>query len=91
MDKLGIISSIDIEQLKNQNILNNTNGFNALPGGYNLNEKKSVEEGETAIFWTSSTYNLNSAYYRKLEDSKSGIHRYYSRKGRGYSVRCIQN
>jgi uncharacterized protein (TIGR02145 family) len=69
----------------------NANGFNALPGGYSLNEKKSVEKEESAIFWTSTEYYIESAYYRKLEASKGGIHRYYSNKSRGCSVRCVKD
>ncbi|MCK4747186.1 MAG: hypothetical protein KAT15_09130, partial [Bacteroidales bacterium] len=69
----------------------NANGFNALPGGYSLNEKKSVEKEGSAIFWTSTEYSIGSAYYRKLEASKGGIHRYYSKKSRGCSVRCVQD
>jgi uncharacterized protein (TIGR02145 family) len=67
------------------------NGFNALPGGYYLNENKSAEKDKSAVFWTSTEYNTETAYYRKIVQSKGGIHRYYNDKSRGYSVRCLKD
>ena len=74
-----------------EGITSNSNGFNALPGGYNLSETKSVEKEKSTIFWTSTEYSFESAYYRKIEDSKGGIHRYYSKKYKGYAVRCVRD
>lgn len=69
----------------------NGNGFNALPGGFQLSESKSVELGESVIYWTATNYKAESAFYRKIEDSKGGIHKYYSDKNKGYSVRCVKD
>ncbi|MCP4309718.1 MAG: hypothetical protein GY790_00515, partial [Bacteroidetes bacterium] len=68
-----------------------TNGFNALPGGYSLNKTTFLGIDKSAIFWTSTEQRGSSAYYRKIEDSKGGIHRYYSEKSTAYAVRCVKD
>ena len=56
-----------------------------------MSETNSVEKEKSAVFWTSTKYSMESAYYRKIEASKGGIHRYYSHKAKGYAVRCIKD
>jgi uncharacterized protein (TIGR02145 family) len=72
----------------------NQSGFTALPGGfrYTASGNNFAYSGTYAIFWTSTLYNSNNAYYRRLLNNAVTIYRYYSEINNvGESVRCVKN
>lgn len=73
------------------NTLKDNKSFNAVFSGLMTTDEESVEMGETAVFWTATDYKTESAVYRKVEDSKGGIHKFYSDQSRRYSVRCVKD
>lgn len=71
----------------------NSSGFSALPAGdYDSGEKKCIEFGEFACFWSATEYNDGGAYCRFLRSTYDYIYRgqNYS-KFDGYSVRCVKD
>ncbi|MBN1340357.1 MAG: hypothetical protein JXA03_13590, partial [Bacteroidales bacterium] len=63
-------------------------GFTALPGGNLVNNIIFADIGDMAHFWTSSsgdTYNANYRYFWIY----TNIHRNFSSKENGYSLRCL--
>lgn len=66
-------------------------GFSALPGGY-FSEIDSHFNGLLYVgcWWQATAYSSTSAWYRAFNNS-STIHRYYSPKSTGYSIRCIKD
>ncbi len=70
---------------------NNETGFTALPSGYCYDDGRFNNIGYSAIFWTateSSSYNM---WARLLYYSQSGIYRYESDEGVGFSVRLVKD
>jgi len=67
----------------------NSNGFNALPGGYldstftNINEK--------GIWWTSSSLNNDFGIGKEIHNGSESIWPFYGNKVNGYSIRCIKD
>lgn len=75
----------------NDQTINNTTGFSALPtgclyDGSNLN----YNIGILTDFWCSSQYNNNSAYYVELHKQGALVRYNLSSKCDGYSVRCVK-
>lgn len=67
-------------------------GFNALPGGcYGTSEKAFFHKGKVGMFYTSTSYGSDFAYYRDLDCSDSTVFRGHRNKRIAYSVRCIKN
>jgi len=69
----------------------NYSGFNALPGGRNAFDGSFMAIGTHGMWWTATAYDSNSAWYRTLHHSQSGISRTYYDKVDRYMVRCIKN
>ncbi len=71
---------------------NGTNdfGFTALPGGYRGNNGGFNFFGSCG-FWSSSEYNTNNAWRRRLYHNHDEVHRDYSSEDYGFSVRCLQD
>ena len=63
-----------------------TSGFNGLPAGY---RNKSM--GVDGYFWFSTESSSNTAWYRYLDYSSSGVYRSYNGKRFGLSVRCLRD
>lgn len=70
----------------------NETWFNALPAGSRQTEPLPFFGfiGEDAYFWTSTPVDENYAWSRSLTFKTAGIIRLESRKGLGYSVRCLE-
>jgi uncharacterized protein (TIGR02145 family) len=64
-------------------------GFNALPGGYRLNDGQFTNINEFAFYWSASTRDVFTAWYRNMGSQHSNMGRYNSRKSLGGSVRCL--
>ncbi len=75
-----------------ENHLFGSTAFKALPGGYRgyLNAIFSGW-GNSAFFWSSSSTNAGSAWYRSLRYDRSGIIRDHASKQVGFAIRCIKD
>ena len=68
----------------------NASGFGAVPAGAcNINGFNSAGGG--ALFWSSTQYNLDDAYYRYLHYDFAGVSRDKNTKHDGFSVRCLRD
>ena len=68
------------------------NGFNALPGGcYGTNEKAFYFKDSVGMFYTSTSYDNDFAWYRDLHYKHGIVFRGHRSKKLAYSVRCIKN
>jgi len=75
----------------NDQIINNSSGFNALPGGGRYSGGF-VSLGKIVYYWSSSEHMTSSVWYWYL--SHKGIHlsrNYSSERSLGFSVRCIKD
>jgi len=71
----------------------NSSGFTALPAGSRYYNGGSFEGQNTleTYLWSSSAYNVSSAWHRFLGNSNSSVLRGNYYKTNGYSVRCLKN
>ncbi len=68
----------------------NESGFTGLPGGFRTYYSGNYSfMGYYGWFWSSTEYNNNNAWYRKLGFNHSEIYRSGINKQMGYSVRCV--
>ena len=75
----------------NDQSLNNSSGFNAFPEGCRNPNGSFVSEGNDAIFWSSTEFFTNYAWYRSLGSSYSGLYRSNDYKRNGFSVRFVRD
>ena len=74
------------------NGVGDTYGFKAIPAGYRFFLNGNYEGYEqSAIWWTSTDYDPDRAYFRNIITSESSIYRGSTIKTNGFSVRCIKN
>lgn len=66
-------------------------GFLALPGGFFANSGSFLAAKWYGYWWSATETNSSSAWFRLLVANDSKIHRKFSFKGDGYSVRCVKN
>ena len=66
-------------------------GFSALPAGYRLDFGYYDYEGYYAYFWSSTEYNIDSAYYIHLYYDNDDAHLDNHGKYYGFSVRCVKD
>lgn len=69
----------------------NKTGFTALPSGYRDAQGKYSFNSFYALFWTSSEFEGEKAWYRLLGYNLAKIGRSIDSKDNAYSVRCIKN
>ena len=69
----------------------NTSGFTALPGGYRGSSGYFYYITKHAYFWSSSQYDVASAWNRALTFTRACVHRSSSYKEYGFTVRCIRD
>ena len=68
----------------------NESGFTVLPAGYRYGSSGYYYSmGNYGSFWSSSEYDSNSAWYRKLDHDSSDVGRYNYSKQFGFSIRCL--
>ncbi len=65
--------------------------FTALPGGSRFSNGYFGYVGNTAYFWSSSEYNADYAWLRRLSYDSNGVYRTYSSRDYGRSVRCLRD
>ncbi len=77
--------------LKNNNYFG-LSGFNSIPGGYQYHNGDVYNLGNFSYFWTSTSDNGSTAWYRAISSNSTGIYRnHYFIKHVAFSVRCIKN
>ena len=89
-------SALEIESttggIGNDQGLNNSSGFNAFPEGYRFNGASFNDEGNFALFWSSSEYIGYNAWYRILYYDNGSLPRSYDYfKQDGFSVRFVRD
>jgi uncharacterized protein (TIGR02145 family) len=86
----GWNSSTDSGAAGNDQIINNSSGFNVFPVGY-----RSVNgfnrEGSNAVFWSSTETNTNNAWSRYLYSNSSDLFRDNTNRQDGFSVRFVRD
>ena len=87
----GWSSSIQTGTPGNDQSLNNSSGFNALPHGDRDTESSFAGEGSDAIFWSSSSHDADDAWDRNLSSDYIDLARYGDYKRSGYSVRLVRD
>jgi uncharacterized protein (TIGR02145 family) len=87
----GWNSSTNTGAIGNDQSLNNDSGFNAFPVGYRDNNGSFNNEGNDAIFWSSTENNTNIAWYRILSLNISYLYRFNYYKQNGFSVRFVRD
>ncbi|MDR2583477.1 MAG: hypothetical protein LBC75_08365 [Fibromonadaceae bacterium] len=65
-------------------------GFSALPGGYGNSAGEYSDISKYGYWWSSSEYNSDSAYYRRM-DNNNEFDEHYGEKSNLYSVRCVKD
>lgn len=68
----------------------NESGFTALPGGSRYLSDTFIDIGIYGIWWSSSVFLADNAYYRRLYYSNSEVSS-NSTKYSGFSVRCVKD
>jgi uncharacterized protein (TIGR02145 family) len=69
----------------------NSSGFSGLPGGFRSNSSFCIDVGDGGYWWSASEYVEAGASIRTLVAIRSYLHRSYSRKDYGFSVRCVKD
>ncbi|MDA8592003.1 fibrobacter succinogenes major paralogous domain-containing protein [Flavobacteriaceae bacterium] len=87
----GWNSSTELGAIGNDQSLNNSSGFNAFPEGYRNNNGSFLNEGSSAIFWSSTENDPDNAWYRDLLDDSSDLDRVINNKRDGFSVRFVRD
>ena len=87
----GWNSSTSAGAIGNDQSLNNSTGFNAFPEGYRLSNSSFNDEGNFAIFWSSTENNTNNAWGRGLNSNNSDLNRDYDYKQNGFSLRFVRD
>jgi uncharacterized protein (TIGR02145 family) len=66
-------------------------GFSALPGGYGRSSGDFGYLGYYVYFWSSTEYNNDTAWYRRLSFYSDKVACYYYYKELGFSARCVKD
>lgn len=69
----------------------NASGFFGLPAGFRSSEGKFFFKDSYALWWSSTNYKDNTAWYMYLYCNLDFAVKYYYSKGDGFSVRCIKD
>jgi len=87
----GWNSSINTGVPGNDQSLNNDSGFNVLPDGDRRFIGSYLDEGEAALFWSSTEVNTGNAWDRSLSHNHSFLSRSSNSKQGGFSVRFVRD
>ena len=75
----------------NNQSINNSSGFNAIPEGNRNGDGSFYSEGSGAIFWRSGEGDTYDAWSRGLDSNYSDLRRNFSLKRLGFSVRFVRD
>ena len=70
---------------------NNSSGFNAFPEGFRFIDGSSYNEGNHAIFWSSTEFTGDFTWHRDLNSDNSNLVRNNNNKLYGFSVRFVRD
>ncbi len=87
----GWNSSTNSGSIGNDQSTNNSSGFNAFPEGDRHSNGSFVDEGDIAIFWTSTEDDTNNAWNRYLYFNYNDLNSSNSLKQYGFSVRFVRD
>ena len=68
-----------------------TSGFQGILAGYTYSDGSFHYRGDSAIFWSSTKYDVNDAWNRMLQLTRDTVYRGAYFKSSASSVRCIKN
>jgi uncharacterized protein (TIGR02145 family) len=95
---VGTQSSIAGGKLKSTTVWNSPNtsatnesGFTGLPGGYRDFSGAYNYVGNYGYWWSSTEYDSDFAWFRRLSYDYSSVLRYFNVKLYGFSVRCVRD
>lgn len=86
----GWVSSSYSCAVGNEQNLNNSTSFGAIPAGYKYN-LGFTNSGKYAYFWSSTEASSGNAWYRYLNYNYTYVYRNNYDKNYGFSVRCLRN
>ena len=86
----GWVSSTELGAPGNDQSLNNSSGFNALPEGGRSPNGQFYGEGDRVPFWSSTEYNTNDSWGRMV-DNTSDLYIAAGSKRYGFSVRFVRD
>ncbi len=84
-------TNTDTGTIGNDQSLNNDSEFNAVPEGLRLDNGSFNNEGDIAIFWSSTENNAVDAWFRSLFGNNSYLYRDISYRQFGFSVRFVRD
>jgi len=88
----GWVSSTEPGAPGNDQSLNNSSGFNAVPEGNRNYDGQFGDEGIFAVFWSSTESSADNAWSRDLDHNTSYLGRYSNDDNRfGFSVRFVRD
>jgi uncharacterized protein (TIGR02145 family) len=70
---------------------NNSSGFTGLPGGFVPWDGGHAGLYEMAIWWSSTTYSSNRAWFRALMSYNNVVEHFENLRTQGCSVRCLKD
>jgi len=87
------LSSSIIGTIGNNPALNNSSGFNALPGGSRYSDGNSYSIGLSGYWWSSTSYNIRNAYFMSIfyDALFMNLDNFEGYKQNGFSVRCLKD
>ena len=86
----GWNSSTTTGAVGNDQSLNNSSGFNAIPEGYRASNGSFDDEGDDAYFWSSTENDPDNALNRNLLKNYSFLYSYVNYKRSCFSVRFVR-
>jgi uncharacterized protein (TIGR02145 family) len=87
----GWYSSTEPGAVGNDQSLNNSSGFNALPVGYIVNNGEFSDESNVAFFWSSNDVLTYFGWCRQLSSSYNNLNKSYNPQNGGWSVRFVRD
>jgi uncharacterized protein (TIGR02145 family) len=69
----------------------NVSGFSGLPGGIRISSGDFVSIGGNGLWWSSTTSNSGSAWYRYINYNFGIVYRNFSVVNSGFSIRCLKD
>jgi uncharacterized protein (TIGR02145 family) len=69
----------------------NSSGFTAIPGGYRNHEGYFINIGRNGLFWSSTEFSSDNAWFRNVIGSIPDVYKPNYGKDFGLSIRCVKD